>query len=202
MTQISIFCMKTPNYVISSQQISINSANPDYGLLFLIPETFSRSQSSDFLLLLSALVQLPAVAVTVLTINHPSLGRKHTIFLSVCAQTVAFGAAALASSALFQWIWLVAAMFFISIWFNTLYPYTGELYHTSRRSLALGGLGIVGRVAGAIAPLLLLELKSWGNPLPFLFLSLISLIAAINAYFIPFETRNTALDQQTTEFSP
>ena len=175
-----------------------------YGLLFLIPNTFSSSapQSSYFLLLLSALVQLPSVAISLLTIDHPNIGRKHTITLSLFAQTASFGAAALVNNTDFQWISLVAAMFFISIWFNTLYPYTGELYHTSMRALALGSLGIVGRLAGAVAPLLLLELKSVGTQLPFLFLGLVSLIAAINALCIPFETRNTALDLQTTDSSP
>ncbi len=167
-----------------------------YGLIFIIPVTLidSSPQASYFLLIFIALVQLPAIAVNIYAIEHRHIGRKHTITLALAAQTVCFVAAALANTSVTLWAALASAMFFISIWFNTLYPYTGEVYHTSIRTLAFGCLNIVGRSGGVVAPMLLLALKNVSDPLPFLFLGLVSLLAAINAFFLPYETRDTELD--------
>jgi hypothetical protein len=48
-----------------------------------------------------------------------------------------------------------------------------------------------------VAPLLLLELKALDDCLPFLLLGVVSLFAALDALFLPYETRNTELDMHT-----
>ena len=172
-----------------------------YGLLFILPQTLGADGLVAMygILLLTALIQIPAIGVNVLTIDHKSFGRKMTIVICLVAQTVCFAGAVVMFGTLGFLACVVFAMFFISIWFSTLYPYTGELYHTTIRSLAYGTLNVVARSGGALAPIMLLELSAMNPAAPYVLLTLVSLAASIDAALLPHETRNVALDQDGEE---
>lgn len=168
-----------------------------YGLIIIIPETLGADNTwkSYGLMLLLSLIQLPAIFVNIYSIEHEKMGRKSTISWALAAQTACFLASVTLHNTVSQWCAVIMAMFFIGIWFNTLYPYTGELYHTSIRSMTYGSMNAVARSGGALAPIILLEVKGYGEGLAFAVLGVVSLLAAIDAFLLPYETRNKPLDQ-------
>ena len=134
-----------------------------------------------------SLVQLPAIAISMYGIEHQKGTKVHTHTNIYSSSGVLRGCYQQLYSHVCS---LSVSMFFISIWLHTLYPYTGEVYHTSIRSLAFGSLSIAGRTGEVMAPLLLLELKALDDCVHFQFLGLVSL-------FLPYETPNTELDMHT-----
>jgi MFS family permease len=168
-----------------------------YGLIYILPETLGADGRVEMymIMLLGALIEVPATGLNIYMIDNEKFGRKTTIILSLIGETICFIASVILFSTVGFLVSVTFANFFITIWFSTLYPYTGELYHTSIRTLAYGSLNVVARFGGALAPITLLSLNAVGGSLPYVLLALVSFAATIDAILLRSETRNAALDQ-------
>jgi putative MFS transporter len=170
-----------------------------YGMVFILPKSLAISQDNKAYvlwgMLVMALVQIPSTLVNMWVIESPWLGRRSTIIFCLVSQTVCLVAAVVLFSTI-GFIMLIAGVyFFCGIWFNTLYPYTGELYPTQVRSLALGICNTWARLAGVLAPVVLLQCNSLSQTAPYIALGCMATVGFCVSLMLPAETRGKDLDK-------
>lgn len=84
--------------------------------------------------------------------------------------------------------------FFFTIAFNTLFPYTVEVYVTEIRNLALGVCNMVGDGFGSIVPIMLiLAMAIMGRAGPYIVLLAFAILAFLATLKLPRETYGEAL---------
>ncbi|XP_030828349.1 organic cation transporter protein-like [Strongylocentrotus purpuratus] len=132
----------------------------------------------------SGAVEIPAYLLSVVAIEIKFIGRR--ISLSVCMLVA--GVACLSTSAIPPGAALTSVAmigkFGISASFAILYLYTAELYPTNIRSVAMGTCSMFSRIAGIVAPLILILAKIW-TPLPLVIYGSVSVIASLLTLFLP-----------------
>lgn len=176
-----------------------------YGLVFALPSMSSyalgQSESEtayvDRATLLgvipSYLLELVACILLGLVIEVKIFGRKRTVILFMF-MTCVFSVLGLTNIGN-PLIWVSLVKFSIGLGWNILYPYSGELYPTNLRAMAVGMMNGLGRFGAAIVPTLLTFFKL--NPIivPMSIFAVLSLIATISAILLPYDTCQEKLDE-------
>lgn len=170
-----------------------------YGMVFILPKSLAIGQDSKaFVLwgmLAMSLVQIPSTLVNMWAIEAPWLGRRMTITICLICQTVCLAASVFLFTHV-SFIGMIAGVyFFCGIWFNTLYPFTGELYPTKVRSLALGFCNTWARIAGVLAPMVMLNFDSYSKTSPYIVLCCLAVLGFFVSLLLPTETRGKDLDK-------
>jgi MFS family permease len=182
-----------------------------YGTTFILPIIVSATQlqnntssttevkdtsfwDNPFVKIISPIfAEIPASIICAYLVDHPSLGRKNTLTISLVLAGFAYLMCLYVSQ--FSFVsFLILARFFMVLGYNIKYTYTSELYHTNIRSTAVGLASAFGRLGGIIMPLVLITAKESLLTLPFLILGVVCFITAIDVYLFPYDTTGRQLD--------
>jgi putative MFS transporter len=169
-----------------------------YGFFFILPVTMDDESEGNIVLLgllIATFSGIPSNLVNIYIIESNYLGRKKTIIFSLIGQALFL----VLTGSLYENEGLIVSAagvnFFCNIWFNTLYPYTCEIYETEIRGMALGYFNTIARLGGAVAPIILIYLHQLSPRAPHYFMAGLSLIAFGIACKLPVETRGRQLDK-------
>lgn len=111
-------------------------------------------------MLIVTLIQIPASILNLFIVDLEIVGRQTTIIICIVMQIIGLLISALLAGDEYLTIGVSWVIFFCSIWFNTLYPYTCEMFETEIRSMAIGFCNILGRVGGVCAPIVLFNMHA------------------------------------------
>ena len=84
--------------------------------------------------------------------------------------------------------------FTMKLIFSILYPFSTEVYATSQRTIGYGTACAIGRLGTIFMPFVLFPLMSLNSDYPFYFITLLSVIGSLAAYFLPYDTTDYYLD--------
>ena len=169
-----------------------------YGFFFILPVTMDDDSGGNAILLgmlITTFSGIPSNIVNIYIIEHNYLGRKKTIIFSLIGQIISLALTAILYNSTGFLLAAGGVNFFCNIWFNTLYPYTVEIYDTEIRGMSLGYCNTFARSGGVIAPMVLIYLDTVHPSAPHYFLCALSAVALAVAWKLPIETRGRQLDK-------
>jgi MFS family permease len=144
---------------------------------------------------MATIAGIPSHLFNAYIIENEYFGRKKTIIFSLLGQALSIAL----TGALYENAGLIVSstvvVFFSSIGFCTLVPYTCEIYETEIRGVAMGFVNAMGRIGGAVAPIILIYLHQISTGVPHYFMAVLSFIAFGVACTLPVETRGRQLDK-------
>ena len=189
-----------------------------YGLIFILPQTiiyiepgnnnlynsiigndtiihnnsFSNKTAADNEdemykgIILSALSEIPSTFLAGYIGNLPFLGRKGSMFYGLLLSGISSILCAMNMRNLS--VFATALKFFIDIPLGIIYLYVSEAYPTIIRTIAIGFTNSFNRLGGITTPLISQLVFSIERNNPYKIYAVLSFLAAIATYLLPFET--------------
>jgi len=141
---------------------------------------------------ISAVGELPAIAVCAIIVNVPFLGRKNSWALSFLGGFIGclFIFFELGSFT----FWVTFSKLSLDLAFTLSYEYTGEVYPTKIRAEGVGMAGSFSRIGSILMPWVGNYIGNIGIFLPYLIFGIFSGAASVFTFFLPFDTRGKKLD--------
>eukprot|EP00057_Strongylocentrotus_purpuratus_P006088 XP_011660562.1 PREDICTED: organic cation transporter protein [Strongylocentrotus purpuratus] len=140
-------------------------------------------------------IEIPAYLVDIVIVEV--FGRRLSLFFCMMLGGVACLSTAFIPPGVGLTTVAMIGKFGISGSFTIIYLYTMEIYPTNIRGVAIGNCSMFSRIAGILAPLVLLLSKYW-DPLPLVIYGSLSVMAALVALALP-ETRGKKLPETLEE---
>ncbi|XP_030848254.1 organic cation transporter protein [Strongylocentrotus purpuratus] len=141
----------------------------------------------------SAAIEIPAYTLDIFIVQHPWLGRRRSMVLTLLLGGVACLLTIFIAPGPFRAGVAFIGKFGISAAFGLIYLYTIELFPTSLRTAGLGICSMTGRIANILAPLILLTTEYWIHT-PLVIFGSCTILAGILCLFLP-ETRGKKLPE-------
>ncbi|XP_041462835.1 organic cation transporter protein-like isoform X1 [Lytechinus variegatus] len=144
---------------------------------------------------ISGAIEIPAYLMDVVIVQV--FGRKLSLsFCMMLGGLACLSTAFIPPGAVLTTVAMIGK-FGISGSFTIIYLYTVELYPTNVRGVAIGSCSMFSRIAGIVAPLILVLDKYWA-PLPLVIYGSVSVVASLTALALP-ETRGKKLPETLEE---
>lgn len=177
-----------------------------YGNIFILPTILQKmnvdqieGSSNEFKdVFLSVLAELPSSILTYLLIEVHFLGRKNSMIIT-------FGVTSIFSFIAFKTyntaflIVATIARFFLNMAFSFIYPFTTEVYPTRIRATGLGVASSFSRIGGMSMPWISIASMKISTTGPFLIYGILSLLAAVCSWILPYDTTGIELDNYDHE---
>jgi MFS family permease len=168
-----------------------------YSMLFIVPKTIGAEDGTFLIIciLIIGVVQTPSQLIAIWTMEMESIGRKHTMSISLLGQAVsAFASIFLVHSKLLL-IPISFYFMFCNLFTSVIWLYVAELYETRVRAMALCFFNVFSRFGGVVGPGLYFFLHDeYGEEAPYYCTVVASVIALAVCLLLPYETRNKILD--------
>ncbi|KAJ5075937.1 synaptic vesicle 2-related protein [Anaeramoeba ignava] len=170
-----------------------------YGLVFITPsfmhkDTFGNSYESTFI---TTFAELPGLFIALLIIEK--IGRKITQTAFFISAGISIALLMIGSNPILHIVFAMISRASMIAAFDTTYAYTPEIYPTEIRSTGLGFCSGLSRVAGIISPIFAFILLDYNHYIPLATFSILSIVAGIACYFLPFETSGVSMTDSNFE---
>lgn len=173
-----------------------------YGNIFILPTILQQmnvgneaENTNEFKdMLLSVLAELPSSILSYFIIEIHFLGRKNSLTITFASTAVcSFIAFKLSNSAFL--VLATMARFFLNMAFSFIYPFTTEVYPTRIRATGLGVASSFSRIGGMSMPWISIASMKISTTGPFLIYGILSLLASISSFLLPYDTTGLELDK-------